>query len=148
MIAVITPFTGRTVYQLHDQKTLEKIERLANTLTTVANDLRMLKADLSFRQISTAVKTVLTYQDVQKRISDCSSKLDWAMSIFQASKSNHCDGLKVLTLYNQIESLVQSDIDQVQRHLELRKDMREVAVISMLSLVLHTMSLPEDRYLS
>ncbi|KAG8871146.1 hypothetical protein FRB97_008963 [Tulasnella sp. 331] len=108
----------------------------------------MLKADLSFRQISTAVKTVLTYQDVQKRISDCSSKLDWAMSIFQASKSNHCDGLKVLTLYNQIESLVQSDIDQVQRHLELRKDMREVAVISMLSLVLHTMSLPEDRYLS
>ncbi|KAG8872997.1 hypothetical protein FRB97_007129 [Tulasnella sp. 331] len=106
--AGITPFFGRTQEELPDYKTLDSTQRLGETLKTAANDIRILKADLSFGQITTAVKSVLTYQDVQKRISECSSKLNWAMKIFQ------------------IESLAQSKIDQYRLHLVLRKDIQEV----------------------
>lgn len=75
-------------------------DTLSSTLTAVANDLRMLKADLSFRQITTAVKSVLTYQNVQDRIAECSSKLDWAMSVFQASDLTGYDTYLTLTLGN------------------------------------------------
>ncbi|KAG8888530.1 hypothetical protein FRB98_007495 [Tulasnella sp. 332] len=82
LLIVITPFADRA---LPNQETLESIERLAKTLTSIANDLRTIKADISFRQIRTAVKSILTNQAVQDRVNECSSKLDWAMRFFQSS---------------------------------------------------------------
>ncbi|KAG8843346.1 hypothetical protein FRB96_004078 [Tulasnella sp. 330] len=97
---------------LPGRETLDSIEHLAKTLAEIANDLRTIKADISFRKIWTAVKTVLTYQAVQDQISNWSSKLGWAMRFFQ------------------IEPLAPADLDRVQNHLELREDIKEVAGMS------------------
>ncbi|KAG8846464.1 hypothetical protein FRB96_001988 [Tulasnella sp. 330] len=113
-IAVITPLSYRSTGQLRGPKTLDKVEWLArcvgditlnvrtvcdntssSTLTTFANGLRVLKADLSFRRVAAAIKSALTYGDVQNRIAECSSKLNWAMSVFQASKSHHSDNVRL-----------------------------------------------------
>ncbi|KAG8868179.1 hypothetical protein FRB97_002648, partial [Tulasnella sp. 331] len=80
-------------------------------LTEITNELRTIKADINYRQIKTAVTSVLTYQAVQDRINGCSSKLNWAMGVFQ------------------IESLVQAELDRLQHHLELRKDIKELFVV-------------------
>ncbi|KAG8877179.1 hypothetical protein FRB98_006843 [Tulasnella sp. 332] len=103
---------SRDPTQTLEKVALDKVQRLANALTEVANDLRVLKADSEFRQISTAVKAVLTHAEVQKRIAACSSKLNWAMGVFQ------------------VEPVAQSDIENLRRHLELQKDIRDVVETS------------------
>ncbi|KAG8866013.1 F-box/WD repeat-containing protein 9, partial [Tulasnella sp. 332] len=80
-------------------------------LTEITNELRTIKAGVDYRQIKTAVTSVLTYQAVQDRIDACSSKLNWAMGVFQ------------------IESLAQAELDRLQHHLELRKDIKELATV-------------------
>ncbi|KAG8869249.1 hypothetical protein FRB97_001400, partial [Tulasnella sp. 331] len=108
LLIAITPFAGRP--PLNDEA-LESIEHLAKALTGITNELRTIKADINYRQIKTAVTSVLTYQAVQDRIDACSSKLNWAMGVFQ------------------IESLAQAELDRLQHHLELRKDIKELATV-------------------
>ncbi|KAG8849052.1 hypothetical protein FRB96_000952 [Tulasnella sp. 330] len=83
IIAVVTPFIGTE--QFPKRVRLQSIQQLARVLTIVANEIRMIKADITCRHISSAVETVLTYKVVQNRITGCSLKLDWAMRVFQAS---------------------------------------------------------------
>ncbi|KAG9002787.1 hypothetical protein FRB93_011389 [Tulasnella sp. JGI-2019a] len=106
MVVVITPLQGKSEEELSQGSLKTSIDRLAGDLSDIADDLRIIRADTNFRQLSALPKAILTYQDIQGRISDCSAKLDWAMKVFQ------------------VESHLQSRLDDLQRHSEVLNAIR------------------------
>ncbi|KAG8994731.1 hypothetical protein FRB94_009686 [Tulasnella sp. JGI-2019a] len=55
-----------------------------NDLSGIADELRIIRADTNFRHLSALPKAVLTSADIQGRIAECSTKLNWAMKIFES----------------------------------------------------------------
>ncbi|KAG8857836.1 hypothetical protein FRB96_005555 [Tulasnella sp. 330] len=101
MLALATPFSGQGAHHL-DRATEEKIQRLTNILSEIVDDLRALKADTEIRAFSQVVKVILDDVAVRERLAACSEKLNLALTVFQ------------------------SDIIQLQRHLELGNEMQQL----------------------
>ncbi|KAG8872047.1 hypothetical protein FRB98_000319, partial [Tulasnella sp. 332] len=110
MIVIITPLQGKSDKDLEDSLRND-LGRLAVELSGIADELRILCADTGFRHLSSFPKAVLTYSDIQGRIAKCSAKLEWAMKVFHlAAADKHS---------LQVESQIQSRLDDLQRHGQL-----------------------------
>ncbi|KAG9026971.1 hypothetical protein FRB95_008283 [Tulasnella sp. JGI-2019a] len=99
MIVVVTSLQGEEELSQGNFKT--SVDRLAGDLSGIADELRIIRADANFRCLSAFAKAVLTSADIQGRITECSTKLNWAMNVFQ------------------VESHIQSRLHDLQRHREV-----------------------------
>ncbi|KAG8872200.1 hypothetical protein FRB97_007887, partial [Tulasnella sp. 331] len=118
MIVIITPLQGKSDKDLSEGNLQNDLGRLAVELSGIADELRILRADTGFRHLSSFPKAILTYSDIQGRIAGCSAKLEWAMKVFQLAAAD-----KHLL---QVESQIQSRLDDLQRHGQLLDAIRTI----------------------
>ncbi|KAG8994730.1 hypothetical protein FRB94_009685 [Tulasnella sp. JGI-2019a] len=101
MIVILTSLRGMSEEELSQGNLKTSIDSLASDISSIADELQIIRADANFRCLSALANAVLTSADIQGRIADCSTKLDWAMKVFQ------------------VESHIQSRLDDLQRHREI-----------------------------
>ncbi|KAG8926089.1 hypothetical protein FRC02_009214 [Tulasnella sp. 418] len=83
------------------------IERLTTTFQEVLAELRIIEKRVGKRSVGGLARSILYYVDNDEKLKGCSAKLEWAMGEFQ------------------VTSKVDSCLKDLERHEELRKDLRE-----------------------
>ncbi|KAG8938629.1 hypothetical protein FRC03_007056, partial [Tulasnella sp. 419] len=83
------------------------VERLTTSFQEVLAELRIIEKRVGKRSVGGLARSILYYIDNGEKLTDCSAKLEWAMGEFQ------------------VTSKVDSCLKDLERHEELRKDLRE-----------------------
>ncbi|KAG8918870.1 hypothetical protein FRC02_002065, partial [Tulasnella sp. 418] len=85
----------------------EAVERLSINFQEVLNELRIIEKRVGKRSASSIAKAILYHFDNTEKLKECSATLEWAMAEFQ------------------VTSKVDSCLKDLERHQELREEVRE-----------------------
>ncbi|KAG8884981.1 hypothetical protein FRB98_002069 [Tulasnella sp. 332] len=111
ILVVITPLRGKRETDIsRDLKA--SIERLSKDLLAIGSDVQRVKKRVDISRISSIIKAAVRYGDNAGLIASCTSRLDWAMQVFEV-ESHIQNSLRIAQMADKLEH-VQADVQDIK----------------------------------